>query len=1119
MHKTILTFLFLLSIALTVHAGINQWETYTTDDGLAGNIVNAIAEDDDGNLWFGTNKGLSKFDGFEFQNFTTKDGLVHDSVMRIIIRKPNNNLILVTQDGSVSIYDGKYFQNFKLEPPVTMYWSPSRLYEDSYGNLWLGTQRDGLIKFDGKQFQRFTVENGLPCNDVSSILEDRNGNIWVGLYRDYLGVSGYGGGVCKYDGQSIQSFTGQNGPAGISPIHGAYPRYEASDGSLWFTWRGSGRTGSGVSRFDGKRFQRERGGRAHSFLEDRQGNLWVISGAGVSKYDGEGFQHFKHNFGSLRFSYPPLLDREGNIWVSGTNGVTKFDGTNFQNFSTKYQLKYNQVSPILEDRNGNIWFGTLGGGVSLFDNRSFLNIKTEEQPNSFPPFFEQYPDNLITDFKDKAKNLWFITKDGVKRYDGKRFHDFTIADGLPNDVRKIKEDRNGDLWFLSAGNGVSKYTPSPALQDGKRFQHFTTKDGLASNKGSDFLEDRGGNLWFWSGEGASRYDGQRFQTFTTAEGLPSNHVRSILENKVGNLWFATDAGLSRYDGTLFQTFTIADGLPSSNIKKILENKEGELWFTTDMGVCQYDGIRFHAFAPVDHPIGVGNIYEDPQGDLLYHAGTYGGICFKYDGQDFQDINDELGIVGWRGEEGNNWNISVVFPKDSEGYFWIGTRSGGIIKYDGMVARRFTMQDGLAGDTIRQIKEDNKGDIWFLTDRGYTKYTPHRVPPRIRITHVIADKPYQKVDEIKLQGKEQRITFEYRGVDPVTQQEDMLYMYKLDGYDSDWSFPTKETRVDYMGLKPNTYTFQVKAIDRDLYYSEPVTVQLTILPPPFYMRSSFIASTVGCGIILVAVLTIVSIRYLKRQRQVRAYERAAVQELQDANQVQMGLMPETPPPIEGVEIAGKCIPANTVSGDFFDYLEGKRNSEIALVVADVTGKAMKGAMNAVMTDGILRTAAIEQEDFTPASLMMTLNNALKGRLEQYMNVTMVIGMINSETKTLTLANAAHHAYPLLLHNGEVQTLKTGGLPLGMKAGIQYTEEQWALQRGDILILMTDGIIESQDSEGIMYSDSGRLENTISKFTTDISAEAMVNAIIADAIDFGGEKASRDDDMTVVVAKMQ
>jgi sigma-B regulation protein RsbU (phosphoserine phosphatase) len=267
------------------------------------------------------------------------------------------------------------------------------------------------------------------------------------------------------------------------------------------------------------------------------------------------------------------------------------------------------------------------------------------------------------------------------------------------------------------------------------------------------------------------------------------------------------------------------------------------------------------------------------------------------------------------------------------------------------------------------------------------------------------------------------------------------------------------------------------------------------------------------------------------------------------------MPEAAPSIEGIELAGKCLPANTVSGDFFDYLPSQSQNQIGIVVADVMGKAMKGAMNAVMTDGILHATAMEQGQFTPASLMMTLNNALKGRLEHYMNVTMVIGLIDAAPTsaknngglrqktaersehalrlsgefgyTLTLANAGHHAYPILLRNGEIQYLLARGMPLGMMGGIKYTEEKYHLHRGDVLIFMTDGIIEApacpersrRDSLEQQYSESGRLERIIGKVTKNMSAEAIVAAILNDVMDFSGPHLQRDDDMTVVVARIQ
>ena len=137
----------------------------------------------------------------------------------------------------------------------------------------------------------------------------------------------------------------------------------------------------------------------------------------------------------------------------------------------------------------------------------------------------------------------------------------------------------------------------------------------------------------------------------------------------------------------------------------------------------------------------------------------------------------------------------------------------------------------------------------------------------------------------------------------------------------------------------------------------------------------------------------------------------------------------------------------------------------------------------------------------------------------MNVTMVIGLINSETKTMHLANAGHHAHPLLIRDGTVEPLLAKGMPLGMMAGISYREIEFVLQSGDVLVFMTDGIIEAKDNEGTEYQDTARLEQVLAQFTADTSAEAMVTALINDATTFGADMtAEEEDDITVVVVKV-
>ena len=190
-----------------------------------------------------------------------------------------------------------------------------------------------------------------------------------------------------------------------------------------------------------------------------------------------------------------------------------------------------------------------------------------------------------------------------------------------------------------------------------------------------------------------------------------------------------------------------------------------------------------------------------------------------------------------------------------------------------------------------------------------------------------------------------------------------------------------------------------------------------------------------------------------------------------------------------------------------------------MVGDVTGHGMQGAMNAVMTDEMLRAFAGELETLLPALLMTKLNHALKPQMEDQMNVTMVIGLINAGTKTLTLANAAHHAHPLLIRNGEMQPLIAKGMPLGMMAGIKYSEVEFPLQSGDVITFMTDGIIEAHNNQGREYQESERLQQVLTRFTAEMSADAMVDAVIDDVAAFSGETAEQEDDITVVVVKVQ
>ena len=391
-----------------------------------------------------------------------------------------------------------------------------------------------------------------------------------------------------------------------------------------------------------------------------------------------------------------LEDKNGNLWF-GTNGggVSRYDGKSFVHFTEKEGLTSNYVLSILEDKNGNLWFGTNGGGVSRYDGKSFAHFTEKEGLSS----------NFVKSIlEDKNGNLWFGTNGGVSMYDGKSFVHFTEKEGLSSNlIKSILEDKNGNLWFGTDGGGVSRY-------DGKSFTHFTEKEGLSNSYVWSILEDKSGNLWFgtWGG-GVSRYDGQFFVHFTEKEGLSNNVVLSILEDKNGNLWFGTwGGGVSMYDGKSFVHFTEKEGLSNNYVLSILEDKSGNLWFGTNGGVSTHDGKSFVYFTEKE---GLSNnvvksILEDKSGNLWF--GTNGGGVSRYDGKSFVHFTEK---------EGLSYNYVLSILEDKSGNLWFGTNGGGVSRYDGKSFTHFTEKEGLSSNLVKFILEDKSGNLWFGTDGG------------------------------------------------------------------------------------------------------------------------------------------------------------------------------------------------------------------------------------------------------------------------------------------------------------------------------------------------------------------------------------------------------------------
>ena len=296
-------------------------------------------------------------------------------------------------------------------------------------------------------------------------------------------------------------------------------------------------------------------------------------------------------------------DRKGNIWIAAFDGIFRYDGKSFTNITSKvsdkvYGLFSAPFFSVLEDRKGNLWFGSIGSGVYYYDGESFQNFTTNK--------------GLVNNeigciYEDKIGNIWFGVNGGASRYDGKSFRNYMMnGDSMsedrtgktfpnllrpPNEVTSIIEDKTGKFWFGTRGNTF--------VYDGKTFTVFTHNDKPFNNVRS-IIEDKKGNIWLGGTDGLWRYDGSTFTNFT------QNSVGYIYEDKNENIWTSSVRSinsspanhasyqnwvLSRYEAKSLSNEepTVTEIKPQVGLLfGILEDYDGNIWFGASDGVHRYD---------------------------------------------------------------------------------------------------------------------------------------------------------------------------------------------------------------------------------------------------------------------------------------------------------------------------------------------------------------------------------------------------------------------------------------------------------------------------------------------------------------------------------------------------
>ncbi|MBL7924981.1 MAG: PAS domain S-box protein [Bacteroidia bacterium] len=721
----------------------------------------------------------------------------------------------------------------------------NKIYQDRLGRLWIGTMSGGC-RFDGKTFTRFEQGNVLYSNPVKTIYEDRNGNIWFGTIRK---------GLVKLTGASYSTYTANDGL--LSDNVNAL--CEDQKGNLWVG------TSEGISRFDGKTFYnitQAKGlvnNNVFDLFADSKGRIWVATIGGVSFYDGQNFTNFTVEQGLLNnIVYCIREDKDGRIWMGTYEGVSVWDGKRFINYTRDNGLPNERVETVMMDHSGNWWVGTYGGGIAKFINGRFEAVEMSEGINS----------NIVKSLvEDREGNYWLGTLNGLYKYNGDRFVSYTLKDGLSNNnILSVFPDSGGGIWFGTLAGGVNYFKDN-------RFLNISTADGLKSNTIWSISGDRSGYIWFGTTNGPARYNPLSKKIELAYPELQSLIIYAFLQDRNGNNYFGTDKGIFKYmaDGTSLR-IGINEGLANDKVRVLYEDLQGVVWVGTLKGLFSLDNNRAISFDEANRlpKAPITSIINDRYGNLVISTYEFGVIRYNPGKQanPITILNRKSGL--------NSEKILFNFI-DSREMLWLGTSEGidninwkQFIEEGKIRSVHYDKSNGYLGIESNAACEDKFGNIWFGTVNGAIRYNPSagELPvtlPLVSIGNVqlflentnwkkkkFKVNPYSGLPEdLVLPHNSNHLSFVCQGI-YLTAPDEVRYRYILEGFEDNWSPPSKTSTVSYSNIPPGSYIFKVQASVNGKDWSVPVTYSFTILPPvwktPFFY---LLYVVVGAGSVLLA----------------------------------------------------------------------------------------------------------------------------------------------------------------------------------------------------------------------------------------------------------------------------
>jgi ligand-binding sensor domain-containing protein/two-component sensor histidine kinase len=746
-------------------------KTYTIADGLSRDYINRIKQDSHGFIWFCTNEGISRFDGYGFTNYSVMDGLPHRTIFDVLETR-DGVYLFATFDGLVEFNptatnaNGSHFTSITLDDAAFARFT-TRLLEDKTGNVWC-TTANGLYKLTrdagGWQIHKIEAVKG----SVNSLASDHQGTLWIGGEAGVFGLFP--------DGRVEHYEVEDNSP--LDPVHDLL--VDSSD-RIW-----AGTVNGLMLMVNDPRSNRKmvsqvfttKDGLCYNnisvLFQSSDGRIWVGTRGGLNYLvepttnKGLSFRGYTTLQGLRN---PRILaiaeDSDHNLWLGAeSGGAMKITHAGFTSYFETDGLGCGRISQLFADRDGSVY--VLADGltnlvpvIARFDGHGFI----QEQPNLPPNTELTWGWNYLI-VQDHIGDWWIPTARGLFRFSGnKSFSElvtakpakvYTVRDGMQtNTLFRLFEDGRGDLWFSTIDSVRSNQRWERSTD---KFQSYeSAEDGIPFAAGTAYVNDPAGNLWvgFYAG-GVTRYVHGRFTWYGEKDGMLIGFVRDMRLDSKNRLWIATNDGLVRVDDPTAETpqfikYTTDEGLATNQVTTIVEDRWGQIYLGTGRGIDRLD----------------------PNSGKIKHYSTADGLADNF------------------------VNVSM---RDAQGTLWFGTLRG--------LSRFVPEQDKPLLPPPIVIKS--------LTVAGDKK--------------TISELGQGEVALPELNYRQNQVQVEFLSISHAP-GDVLRYQYKLEGSSNDWSAPGEQRTITLANLASGSYRFLVRAINSEgTVSSQPARVSFHILPP-------------------------------------------------------------------------------------------------------------------------------------------------------------------------------------------------------------------------------------------------------------------------------------------------